>query len=104
MRFHDKIYYGESIKHPLITKWKLRVAAGQFHVHVIVISENGSNQLECFHNALLKQKSYHERDFLVVGIAGNYAEAVDLITKITEDCVLKTGTGNVKQFLLDELS
>lgn len=104
MRFHKKLYLGESIKHPMVTKWKLRVAAGQFHVHVIVISDNGSNQLECFHNSLLKQKYYHKQDFLVVGIAGDYNEAIDIITKITEDCVAKTGTGNVKQFLLNETS
>ena len=104
MRFYDKLYIGESIKHPLVAKWKLRVAAGQFHVHVIVISDNGNNQLECFHNALLKQKAYHRRDFLVVGIAGNYSEAVDIITKITQDCVVHTGSANVKQFLLNEIS
>ena len=104
MRFHNNLYIGDSIKHPLAAKWKLRVAAGQFHVHVIVISENGDNQLECFHNSLLKQKSFRRRNFFVVGIAGDYKEAVDIITKITQDCVTKTGSGNVKQFLLDELS
>ena len=68
------------------------------------ISENGDNQLECFHNALLKQKAYHSRDFLVIGIAGDYSEAVDIITKITQDCVTRTGGANVKQFLLNEIS
>ncbi len=104
MRFYDKLYLGESIKHPLVTKWKLRVAAGQFQVYVIVISNNGDNQLECFHNALLKQKSFHKQDFLIVGIAGNYKEAVELITRITQDCVSKTGSGNLKEFLLNEIS
>ena len=104
MRFHKNLYLGESIKHPQITKWKLKVAAGQIHVHVIVISENGDNQLECFHNALLKQKAYHRRNFLVVGIAGDYSEAVDIITKITRDCVAQTGNANLKQFLLNEIT
>lgn len=102
MRFHKNLYVGESIRHPMLVKWKLRAAAGQFQVQVIVISDNGSNQLECFHNSLLKQKSYRNRDFLVVGIAGDYKEAIEIITKITEDCVLQTGTGNVKQFLLNK--
>jgi len=104
MHFHKNLYICESIKHPMAAKWKLRVAAGQFHVHVIVISDSGDNQLECFHNSLLKQQKYHNREFLVVGIAGDYKEAIDIIKKITEDCVLKTGTGNVKQFLLNEIS
>ena len=104
MRFHDKLYVGDSIKNPRVVKWKLRVAAGQFQVYIIVISDNGDNQLECFHNSLLKQKFIHKKNMLIVGIAGNYNEAIDLITRITEDCVLQTGTGNIKNYLLKDLS
>ena len=100
MRFHYNLYVGNSIKHPELTKWRLRVAAGQFKVYVIVISDNGSNQLEIFHNALLKQSAYHRKDLLVVGIAGDYSEAVSLVTQITEECVISTGTANIKDFLL----
>ena len=102
MRFHSKLYIGESIKHPNRVKWKLRVGAGQLHVHVIVISHNQSNQLECFHNALLKQKVFRRQKLLVVGIAGDYTEAFDLIRQITEECVRETGSGNIKAFLLNK--
>ena len=104
MRFHDRLYIGESIKHPEIVKWKLRVAAGQFNVHLIVISQNQNNQLECFHNALLKQKYFRRQDLYVIGIAGNYEEAIELIRCITEDCIQTTGSGNIKAFLLNEES
>ena len=101
MRFHDNLYIGDSIKHPERTKWKLRVAAGQFNVYLIIISNNADNQLECFHNALLKQCFFRRQKLYVVGIAGNYEEAVDLIQCITQDCVSKTGGGNIKAFLLN---
>ena len=101
MRFHDNLYIGDSIKHPERTKWKLRVAAGQFNVYLIIISNNSHNQLECFHNALLKQRFFRRQKLYVVGIAGNYEEAVDLIQCITQDCVSKTGSGNIKAFLLN---
>ena len=104
MRFHKRLYIGESIKHPNKVKWKLRVGAGQLHVYVIVMSNNQSNQLECYHNGLLKQKFFRGQKLLVVGIAGDYTEAVSLITQITEECVKETGTGNIKDFLLKEKS
>lgn len=104
MRFHKNLYVGKSIKHPDRVKRKLRVAAGQFQVYLITISSNGNNQLECFHNALLKQKIFYRQDHLVVGIAGSYEEALSLILQITEECVNATGTGNIKEFLLNESS
>ncbi len=104
MRFHNNLYLGESIKHPELTKWKLRVAAGQFKVHLVVLSQNGNNQLECFHNALLKQKFFRRQDLYVVGIAANYEEAISLIQYIAEECVKETGTGNIKDFLLSGIS
>ena len=104
MHFYDKLYVGESVKHPERVKWKLRVAAGQFQIYLIIISQNGDNQLECFHNGLLKQKIFRRQNYFVVGLAGNYSEAVGLIEQITQDCVNATGTGNIKAFLLDGIS
>lgn len=104
MRFYKKLYVGESIKDLKRVKWKLRVGAGQFDVHLITISQNGDNQLECFHNGLLKQKFFRKQKHYVVGIAGNADEALTLIKQITEDCVKTTKTANIKAFLLNELS
>lgn len=104
MRFHKKLYVGESIKDLKRVKWKLRVGAGQFDVHLITISQNGDNQLECFHNGLLKQKVFRKQKHIVVGVAGSGEEAFDLIKRITDDCVKTTGTADIKAFLLNESS
>ena len=104
MRFHDRLYIGKSIKHPELVKWKLRVVAGQFHVHLITISNNQDNQLECFHNSLLKQRFFRRQNLLVVGIAGDYSEALEVITQITEECVNTNGNADIKAFLLNEKS
>ena len=104
MRFYNKLYVGESIKHPQRVKWKLRIAAGQLRVYLITISQNGDNQLECFHNGLLKQKLFDRQNLFVVGIAGSYKEALGLIENITKDCVEATKTANIKAFLLNESS
>lgn len=104
MRFYNKLYVGESIRQPERVKWKLRVLAGQFDVYLITVSQNGDNQLECFHNGLLKQKLFRRPNYFVVGIANSYEEALELIKQITEDCVKATESGNIKDFLLNESS
>ena len=102
MRFYNKLYVGESVKHTERVKWKLRLKVGQSDIYLIVVSQNGDNQLEFFQSGLLKQKVFRRQDYFIVGIAGNYKEAVGLIERITQDCVDATGTCNIKAFLLDE--
>lgn len=101
MHFYDRLYVGESIKNPARVKWKIRVCAGQFNVHLITLSQNGSNQLECFHNGLLKQKIFRRQDHFIVGIAVDYEESLELIRQITEECVEATGTADIKSYLLN---
>lgn len=100
MRFYKYLYVGETIKNVNLVKWKLKHAAGMLDVHLITLSLNDSDQLDCFHNALLKQKVFRSVDYYVVGIANGRAEAISLIQQITDDCIEATGTGNIKQYLL----
>lgn len=101
MHFYERLYVGESIKNPTRTKLKIRICAGQFNVHLITLSQNGTNQLECFHNGLLKQKIFRRQDHYIVGIAANYEEALDMICRITQECVEATGTADIKSYLLN---
>ena len=101
MRFYKYLYVGETIKNVNLVKWKLKHAAGMLDVHLITISFNNDDQLDCFHNGLLKQKIFRNVDYYVVGIANGREEAISLIQEITNDCIEATGTGNIKQYLLD---
>lgn len=99
MRFYKNLYVGETIKNVNLVKWKLKHAAGQFDAYLITLSENDSDQLNIFHNSMLKQKLFRSVDYKVVGIANGRAEALTLVKKMTDDCMEATGTGNIKEYL-----
>lgn len=103
IKFYKNLYVSDSIHHINRIKWKLRTGSGQLNIYLITLS-NTSDQLDCFHNALLKQPVYHKLDLKVVGIASGYEEAMDIIQKILSDVLNQTGGTDMKTYLLDHFS
>ena len=101
MKFYKNLYVGESIKKPNKVKRKLRRNAGQFQVYVIALA-GGRDQLEIYHCAFLQQKYYRYHPTYIIGIAGGYEEAVDLVVKITEAALRETGRPDLKKYLFPE--
>ena len=97
MKFYKYLYIGDTVTDPAKVKWKLKHHAGT-QVYVVSIAA-GVDQLEIFHGAYLKQLYYRYHPPIIVGIASNYDEAVDIIIKITQECVDATGTCNLKEYL-----
>ena len=97
MKFYKYLYIGDTVTDPAKVKWKLKHHAGT-QVYVVSIAA-GADQLELFHAAYLKQLYYRYQPPIIVGIASNYDEAVDIIIKITQECVDATGTCNLKEYL-----
>lgn len=97
MKFYKYLYVGDTIKNLPKIKWKLKHHAGTF-VYVITIAQ-GSGQLEIFHSAYLKQRYFRYHPPVIVGIASDYDEAVQLIVQITQECLDKTGACNLKEYL-----
>lgn len=97
MKFYKGLYVGESIKDPVKVKRQLKLHKGTF-VYVICIAA-GNDQLEIFHSGYLKQKYYRKNPPIVIGIASDYKEAVDIVVKITQECVTATGNCNLKEYL-----
>lgn len=97
MKFYKYLYVGDTVKNLSKIKWKLKHHAGM-NVYVITIA-SGSDQLEIFHNAYLKQKYFRYHPPIIVGIASDYEEAVQIIVKITQECVESTGACNLKEYL-----
>ncbi len=97
MKFYKYLYIGDTVTDPAKVKWKLKHHAGT-QVYVVSIAA-GADQLEIFHAAYLKQQYYRYDPPIIVGIASNYDEAVDIIIKITQECVDATGTCNLKEYL-----
>lgn len=98
MKFYKYLYVGDNIKNPDKVKRKLKYHAGQLFIYVICIA-NGSDQLEIYHCAYLKQKYYRYHPPVIVGIAGSYEEAVNIVVQITKESLEFTGCCDLKEYL-----
>lgn len=99
IKFADKLYVSESIKNVEKVKRRLGFGRGQLEIYLITIS-NSDDQLEYFHNALLKQKAIYKQGINVVGLAESSSECVELIERILQDTYNATGRYDMKTFLL----
>lgn len=103
MKFYKNLYIGETIKDPNKVKRKIRHHAKQLKIFVILLA-SGDDQLEICHNVLLGQPYYKkkENEPFIIGIAGNYEEAVALVCKMTEEAVAQNGNADLKQYLFSQ--
>ena len=97
MKFYKHLYIGDTVTNPAKIKRKLKLHAG-VSVYVIAIAM-GTDQLEIFHGGYLKQKYYRKHPPVIVGIASDHNEAVEIILQITQECLDATGGCNLKEYL-----
>lgn len=97
MKFYKYLYIGDTVTRPQKVKWKLKHHAG-VQVYVIAIAPM-DDQLEIFHSAYLKQKYYRYHPPIIIGIASDYDEAVQIVIKITQECLKAAGNCNLKEYL-----
>ena len=104
MKFYKNLYIGDTIKNPNKTKSKLKHHAKQLKVFVIMLSV-GNDQLEICHSILLGQPYYKKKENkpYIIGIAGSYEEAVDLVCRIAKEAVEKNGNADLKGYLFPEI-
>ena len=100
MKFHKHLYIGKTIKNPKTVKMKLRINAGLLGIFIITLAD-GTDQLEIYHAAFLKQKLHRKLwPPYVIGIASSKEEAMEMVTQITGECYNATGTARLKDYLL----
>ena len=99
IKFDDRLYVGEGIRNIRKVKWKLRHRAGQIRVFVITLAE-GPDQLEIYHCAFLQQRYYKMNPPHIVGVAAGYDEAVQLVQRMVEDVLTRTGDCRLKDYFL----
>lgn len=100
MKFYKNLYIGDTIKNPNRVKRKIKHHARQLQVFVIMLA-SGDGQLEICHSMLLRQPFYKkkENEPYIIGIAGNYEEAVEIVCKITQEAVAQNENADLKQYL-----
>ena len=71
-------------------------------VYLIALSKNDTNHLEIFDYVLLFQKAMSKDDLFVVGIAGGYAESLELVEKITQEVYDETSGVDIRNYILQK--
>lgn len=102
MRCYKHLYVGKKAK-----KQRYRIIQdlreGRFRpeVHVITPPQNGNNILEIYSSAMLLLPPYRDQDMLILGIAADYWEALEVTRSLIDDLYRETGGFNLECWLQD---
>lgn len=100
MRFYKRLYVSPTIrKKKSQIVWKLKTGKTMPCIYCITLAQN-QDMLEIYHNALLKQPYYKEQPPYIIGIAGSYQDAIELVQTMVLDAKENTGSYNVKKLCL----
>ena len=98
--YSNNLYLGDSVKHIKSIKRKIKYGRGQLKLYLITLS-NSEDQLDIFHNAMLKQRYFRKLNLRVVGLANSYEEALEVVSQILDDTLAHTGVPDMKAYLSD---
>ena len=100
MEWYENLYAGKSVlPKKQKVKWKIVHHAGQLRVYVITLASNEKNLLDIIPSRELLQKYYPKKDLYIIGLAGNYKEAVELACQIVSEVYQKTGGFDVRSYI-----
>ena len=100
MKWYKNLYVGESIEHKKKKViWKIKHNAGMLHTYVITFPSNPDNLLDIIPTTDLMQKAYPKNKLMVIGIAGDYDEALELTRQIVDETYQETGRVDVYNYL-----
>lgn len=100
MKFYKNLYvseYVEKKKEKIINK--LKQGKIPFSYYIIVLLEEGENQLEFYSTSLLYQEKLREEELFVVGIAAGYEDAIYLVEEISKEVYENTGGVDIRSYI-----
>lgn len=100
IRFSKKLYTSDSIKMVGIIKKRIVIRSGMISIYLLALN-NGSDQLEYFHNSMLKQKAIWKQEHYIVGMAKSVTECQGIVERIASDCYSVRGDYDMKSYLCD---
>lgn len=100
IKCYCNLYTGASVTSKK-NQYILDLMNGEFShsVHLITLAQSTQNHLEIFASSLLHQHIYDEKEIFIVGIAGKYYEAVELVEKIVQDVLEQTGKTDIRAYI-----
>ena len=102
MEFYSPLYVGASVRHPEKVMRRLRKRSLMISAYVILLAA-GEDLLEIYDARIFAQHFYRDQACVIVGIADNYEEAVELIVRITEESLAARGDCELKKYLLERM-
>lgn len=103
MIWNNHLYVGESVSLKLQKlKWRINHNAGVLGVYLISLASNPDNLLDIIPSTDLKLLGYPKRFLHIIGIAGSYDEAVELVIQIVNDTMKAQGDLDVRGFLEED--
>ena len=101
-QYASNLYLGEGIASEKLDKIKKRLEKKPLlaNVYLITPARNPADQLDIFDARQLVQPHYKNEEFLVLGIASGYEEALQLIEQIAGECLEARGDCNLREYLL----
>ena len=90
LKFAQNLYLGEGIAPEKLDKLKKRLNKKPLLANVYLIT----------HARQLVQPHYKDEEFLVLGMASGYEDALQLIERITGECLKARGDCNLREYLL----
>ncbi len=102
LKFAQNLYLGEGIAADKLDKLKKRLEKKPLmtNVYLITPAKNPADQLDIFDARQLVQPHYKNEEFLILGIASGYEDALKLIEQITVKCLEARGDCNLREYLL----
>ena len=102
LKFAQNLYLGEGIAPEKLDKLKKRLNKKPLlaNVYLITPARNPADQLDIFDARQLVHPRYIYAEFLVLGMASGYEDALQLIERITGECLKARGDCNLREYLL----
>ena len=100
MKFYKNLYVSDGYKkkkEKLIQKMK----DGKYPLSafVLVLIENGPNQMDFYPTAMLYQGYLMTDNLYIVGLAESYMDAVYMVEEITREVYESTGTADIRSYM-----
>ena len=101
MRWYKHLYVGQKAKKKRFTIIQnIRKGRFQAGVHVITPASCGENLMDIYPASLLLTEYYSKKeDLLILGIAADYYEALEVARDIVDEMYHTTGGFSIREFL-----
>lgn len=101
IKCYSNLYVGKSIKKNKLQHILDLMEGNLKHsIYIISLSQGEQNHLEFYAASLLRQDLYKDDEIFVVGLAGKYEEAIELVQSILQEVLNKTNGTDIRNYIL----